>query len=144
MSSTSPSKTLDQFVVRFPDGMRDRIREAADASGRSMNAEIITRLEESLFRERRPSGILPAEKARALAEQSRKALPAEVFSRVEEGINKGIAMGHSWVMVDLSDLELESMDQAGIDAITQPLEDTLKEAGYRVDWDGLESITIEF
>lgn len=39
-------------MVRFPDGMRDRIKEAAKASGRSMNAEIIARLEHS-FNSRR-------------------------------------------------------------------------------------------
>ncbi len=39
-----PSETADRFIVRFPDGMRDRIRAEADANGRSMNAEIIHRL----------------------------------------------------------------------------------------------------
>ena len=42
-----PSRGSDQFVVRMPDGMRNRLREAADANGRSMNAEIIARLEGS-------------------------------------------------------------------------------------------------
>jgi hypothetical protein len=37
----------DQFVVRFPEGMRDRIAEVAQANGRSMNSEIIARLEAS-------------------------------------------------------------------------------------------------
>ena len=32
-------------MLRFPDGMRDEIKRAAERSGRSMNAEIITRLE---------------------------------------------------------------------------------------------------
>ena len=40
-----PSRIAEQFVVRFPDGMRDRISEAAKAAGRSMNAEIVHRLE---------------------------------------------------------------------------------------------------
>lgn len=40
-----PSETADRFIVRFPDGMRDRIKEAAAANNRSMNAEIIARLE---------------------------------------------------------------------------------------------------
>ena len=31
----------DQFMLRLPDGMRDRVKAAADESGRSMNAEII-------------------------------------------------------------------------------------------------------
>ena len=42
---TYPSRLAEQFVVRFPDGMRDRLKEAAHANGRSMNAEIIARLQ---------------------------------------------------------------------------------------------------
>jgi hypothetical protein len=41
-----PSRKMDQFVVRFPDGMRERIRAAAEANNRSMNAEIVATLEE--------------------------------------------------------------------------------------------------
>lgn len=36
----------DQYTVRFPDGLRDRIKAAADANNRSMNAEIVATLEE--------------------------------------------------------------------------------------------------
>lgn len=43
-----PSQLAERFQIRLPDGMRDQIREAAEANGRSMNAEIITRLEASL------------------------------------------------------------------------------------------------
>lgn len=42
-----PSRTADQFVVRLPDGMRDRIAQAAKANNRSMNAEIVARLRTS-------------------------------------------------------------------------------------------------
>lgn len=41
-----PSAKQDQFVLRLPEGMRDKIREAAEANSRSMNAEIVARLEE--------------------------------------------------------------------------------------------------
>ena len=44
--SKSPSRTQDQFIVRLPDGMRDRIKLAADANNRSMNAEIVAALED--------------------------------------------------------------------------------------------------
>jgi hypothetical protein len=47
-SPLPPSRTADQFVVRFPDGMRDRITIEAKANNRSMNAEIIARLEGSI------------------------------------------------------------------------------------------------
>lgn len=48
-----PSRTADQFVVRLPNGMRDLIAESAHAAGRSMNAEIVHRLENSFSKEQR-------------------------------------------------------------------------------------------
>lgn len=41
-----PSGQQDQFNLRLPDGMRDRIKNAAELAGRSMNAEIVAALEE--------------------------------------------------------------------------------------------------
>ncbi len=43
------SRTADKFVVRLPQGMRDRIAEVAKQHHRSMNSEIIARLEHSLL-----------------------------------------------------------------------------------------------
>jgi len=40
-SKTRPGRGSDQFIVRFPHGMRDYIAKLAESSGRSMNAEII-------------------------------------------------------------------------------------------------------
>lgn len=45
------SRTADKFVVRLPDGMRERIAEVARNHHRSMNSEIIARLEQSLLQE---------------------------------------------------------------------------------------------
>ncbi|TPP07034.1 Arc family DNA-binding protein [Rhizobium glycinendophyticum] len=39
---------IDQYQLRLPPGLRERIKAAAEASGRSMNTEIVFRLEESL------------------------------------------------------------------------------------------------
>ena len=43
------SRTADKFVVRLPQGMRDRVAEVAKQHHRSMNSEIIARLEHSLL-----------------------------------------------------------------------------------------------
>lgn len=37
----------DKFMLRLPDGMRERLKRAAAANNRSMNAEILHRLEQS-------------------------------------------------------------------------------------------------
>lgn len=46
--SASNSQTAEKFVVRLPRGMRRRIADAARAYHRSMNSEIVARLEHSL------------------------------------------------------------------------------------------------
>lgn len=46
--SAPSSQTAEKFVVRLPRGMRRRIADAARAYHRSMNSEIVARLEHSL------------------------------------------------------------------------------------------------
>lgn len=61
--ATLSSRTADKFVVRLPDGMRSRIAEVARQHHRSMNSEIIARLEHSLFHE-----VSPVEHLRAIVD----------------------------------------------------------------------------
>lgn len=42
---TAPSDTADKFMLRLPYGLRQQIADDAKASGRSMNAEIVHRLQ---------------------------------------------------------------------------------------------------
>ncbi|MNN32746.1 Arc-like DNA binding domain protein [compost metagenome] len=44
MSLNGNSRTADKFVVRLPDGMRERIAEIAAANHRSMNSEVVLHL----------------------------------------------------------------------------------------------------
>lgn len=46
--TSSATTRAEKFVVRFPNGMRASVAEAAGLSHRSMNAEIIARLQYSL------------------------------------------------------------------------------------------------
>ncbi|WP_428414500.1 Arc family DNA-binding protein [Pararhizobium sp.] len=48
---TYPSDDVDKLLLRFPEGMRDQLKEEAEKVGRSMNAEIITRLKLTLQEE---------------------------------------------------------------------------------------------
>lgn len=45
--SNKVGRGSDQFVVRLPDGMREKISADAKANGRSMNAEIVARISNS-------------------------------------------------------------------------------------------------
>lgn len=45
MSDMKPGRGSDQFPLRLPEGMRERIKDRAEKNGRSMNAEILAVLE---------------------------------------------------------------------------------------------------
>jgi hypothetical protein len=45
MVQKSESRDQNKFIVRMPDGLRERIAATAKAEGRSMNAEIVRTLE---------------------------------------------------------------------------------------------------
>lgn len=64
---TTTSRTADKFVVRLPDGMRDRINEVARTNHRSMNSEIIERLERTLIEDE--TGILNVEQMEQLSKR---------------------------------------------------------------------------
>ena len=42
------SRHADKYIVRFPDGMRDQLKALSKANSRTLNAEIIARLQASL------------------------------------------------------------------------------------------------
>ena len=56
MSSDFPSRGLDKFVLRLPDGMRDKIGAAARNNRRTMTAEIVARLELSFRQQDQQTG----------------------------------------------------------------------------------------
>jgi hypothetical protein len=43
----TPSRTADKYILRLPDGMRDLIATTAKTNNRTMNAEIVARLQNS-------------------------------------------------------------------------------------------------
>ncbi|MDR9774120.1 Arc family DNA-binding protein [Rhizobium hidalgonense] len=79
----------EKYVLRLPDGMRDRLKAAANLSGRSMNAEFVHRVEQSFAQSgdatvrtviREMLGIIVEERA-ALREELRTRLAAEIAAR---------------------------------------------------------------
>ena len=43
--SRQPSALKEQFIVRFPDGLRSKVKAIATSNRRSMNAEILPLIE---------------------------------------------------------------------------------------------------
>lgn len=68
-------QAADKYIVRLPDGMRDRIAEAAKQNNRSMNAEVVARLQASFDATPSPQ----AEAAKALAQSRAQTITAMEF-----------------------------------------------------------------
>ncbi|MGU3496325.1 Arc family DNA-binding protein [Xanthobacteraceae bacterium A53D] len=47
MAEETPVREHEKFILRMPEGMRDRIAREAKNNGRSMNAELIARIEKT-------------------------------------------------------------------------------------------------
>lgn len=56
-NSKLASRISDQYVLRFPDGMRDTIKVRAALNRRSMNAEILCLIEAGLAKENAPTAL---------------------------------------------------------------------------------------
>jgi len=54
--TSNTGRESDKFTLRFSEGMREQIRKAAESNNRTMNAEIVDRLQQSFS---------PAEEQRA-------------------------------------------------------------------------------
>ena len=63
--SPSPAQGLDKFVVRLPDGMREKVGALARANKRTMNAEIVSRLEASFVEAKPPFMVIETNTAAA-------------------------------------------------------------------------------
>lgn len=54
MKTAKTNRSSDQFTLRFPDGMRARIKTLAERNRRTANAEIIFLIEQGIAAERLP------------------------------------------------------------------------------------------
>jgi hypothetical protein len=90
-------------MVRLPDGMREKIKAAADAANRTMNGEIVARLEASFY-----DGPMPFKWARVS-----KTHTAEITS--DPGVEDRIAALEKTVLAliaNISDLQEELAGQS--------------------------------
>ncbi len=77
------SRNADKFVVRLPKGMRQSIADVARNYHRSMNSEIVSRLETSLKAERCINGLLD-DKELVAQESVQSALTIQEFTFIEQ------------------------------------------------------------
>ncbi|MFJ3114943.1 Arc family DNA-binding protein [Pseudomonas protegens] len=138
------SRTDPQFNLRIPESLRDKVMAASKENGRSATAEILARLEFSFIGEAPQQELISAAKAKEMATIARQSIPGVVKKRVLDALNQAVAMGHACAHVDLKDFEIEAMPEADMNGIMDTFTDWLEAAGYRIEWDGSEHLSIWF
>lgn len=94
------SRTADKFVVRLPDGWRERIAEFARVNHRSMNSHILAYIEACLkLEEAENFGLLEA----LLSDEPGGAIMVAQGPRVPYAIDIPVMYdGHAWMVVALT------------------------------------------
>ncbi len=106
--AAKPGRGSDQFMLRLPDGMRERIRKAAEDAGRSMNAEIVDRLDDSFSW---PSIRDALSQERAYLERTVESLRSELEQAKENLANVDSRKERALLILERERLELEIASQ---------------------------------
>lgn len=139
------SREDPQFKLRMPQSLRGQAELAARAAGRSLNAELVARLEASFLGESAVETLMPAARAKELALMSRDAIPGEVRRRAIESISRAVKLGHCEAVVSLNDLHLGfGIPDKDLDALFADVLSELEQAGYKVKFDDISSLWIQF
>ncbi|HBN7263402.1 TPA: Arc family DNA-binding protein [Escherichia coli] len=126
------SREDPQLRIRLPVELKEKIDDAAKANNRSMNAEIVQRLDQSFLNEVLEDEVVSANQALRLANNAKDELSNIIFKRTFAEINKKARMGHKEFCIILSDLELEFLTEDDFHASLSKTLNRLSELGYTV------------
>ncbi|AYL70505.1 Arc family DNA-binding protein [Citrobacter freundii] len=131
------SREDPQLRIRLPIELKEKIEETAKANNRSMNAEIVRRLESSFLKEIPDDEIISAQAALQIVIKAKEELSRTIYKRTFAHINKKVRIGHTTFHIDLTDLDLEGLSDVDFESIFQPTFVKLKELGYTIpdSWD---------
>ncbi|MGP5356483.1 Arc family DNA-binding protein [Pseudomonas helleri] len=138
------SREDSQFKLRMPSELREAIENAAKEARRSLNAEIVARLEMSVVSPFQQSGeVLPAAKVRELAALSRDKIASTLKAKILDEIVYSASSGITCATVDLREFGLVGLTiEELLDVIGEVYEE-LNVAGYTVEFDA-ESLKVFF
>ncbi|PHZ21552.1 Arc family DNA-binding protein [Yersinia massiliensis] len=133
------SREDPQLRIRLPIELKEKIEESAKGNNRSMNAEIVQRLDASYLSEIPEDDVISAQDARQIATNAKENLSNLVFMRTFAEINKKVRIGHKSFCIDLNDLELDFLSEDDFNYVLKRTFLRLNELGYIVSEKSLDS-----
>ncbi|MDC9615593.1 Arc family DNA-binding protein [Xenorhabdus khoisanae] len=132
------SREDPQLRIRLPIELKEKIEETAKANSRSMNAEIVQRLDVSFLNEPAADELISAKDAIHIISNAKDELSKVIFKRTVAEINRGIRIGHTTFSIDLDNLDLEGLSESDFVSVFQKTFNELDRLGYVVSddtWD---------
>ncbi|XUA17421.1 Arc family DNA-binding protein [Citrobacter sp. OP27] len=126
------SRDDPQLRIRLPIELKEKIDDAAKSNNRSMNAEIVQRLDTSFLNEMQEDEVVSANEVLRIANNAKEELSNIIFKRTFAEINKKARMGHKEFCIILSDLELEHLTSDDFNTSLSKTLTRLGELGYVV------------
>ena len=130
------SREFPQMRLRMPPELRENIEAKSKTNGRSMNAEIVHRLESSFESMPDIGTIISVEEARAIAEKSRSELSNGAISIVAAELSRAIKLGRNSFYFDFKPLvgkREEGIHDEEYYEIIEPALKALRDNGYEVE-----------
>jgi len=132
------SREDPQFRIRLPVELKGKVEESAKINNRSLNAEIVHRLNASFLSEISSDELISAQDALEIISKAKDELSGVIFKRTFAEINRKVRMGHTSFSIDLTDLELDGLNENDFESVFSLTLERLKELGYVVwekTWD---------
>lgn len=133
------SRKDPQINIRLPQVLKERIHEVAMLNGRSVNAEVVYRLESSFLQDIQEDELLTPDEALAISRLARENLFSVLFNACTSAINTAAKSGAHSAYLDVYKIVGEGYmddDSNIVKEVVNPVMTALKNAGYTVDIDG--------
>lgn len=126
------SREDPQLRIRLPTELKEKVELSAKENNRSMNAEIVQRLERTYLTELPDDEILSAQDVVKITASAKEELSNIIFKRTFAEINKKARLGHKGFCISLGDLELEELSEDDFYYVLERTLKRLKELGFIV------------
>ncbi|UDL03985.1 Arc family DNA-binding protein [Marinobacter sp. CA1] len=126
-------QTDPQYKLRLPQALKEKIEQASKANNRSMNAEIVARLDASFAAELSPDEDLPdAESLNATASAAIENMKAIMWKAVVERIIEASKVGLDSVYMGIEEVPGANSERPQHQEIFAKVRQQLEAKGYKV------------
>ncbi|WP_325893325.1 Arc family DNA-binding protein [Grimontia sp. NTOU-MAR1] len=136
---------IQKTALRLPRDLHTQVVKAAKENDRTMNSEIVNRLETS-FKASSAEAIKDASQARIIAQQSRQNVKEAIRQLCYAEITRIAQLGGHHAYIGLHQFELDSYTQEGWQEVITPIIREFRDKGFDVGDDdvNVSSLSIRF